>query len=318
MDYKNALDILEFEYINITYENFYEKCNQENLKRHYRQMALKYHPDKNGNTKESNEKFKQINEAYHFLKGEMKYFKKEDFYENDSRENDENTETIYISILTNFIKTVIEKPYVNTVVNFVSNILNKSKMGSYKLLEELDKDTVMVIYQFLSKYRNILYLPNDLLENIRKLLINKYKNVELYKLNPNINDLIENNFYKLYIKNQLYFVPLWHNEVYYDVSGVEVIVVCEPELPSNMCLDEHNNLYIDIKVDSNNLPNMILNKENIQVEIGVKKWDIPINELFIKKEQHYRIYKKGISKINEDNIYDINDRSDIIVHISFY
>ena len=35
-------------------------------------MALQNHPDKNGNTPESNEKFRQINEAYNYLKREIK------------------------------------------------------------------------------------------------------------------------------------------------------------------------------------------------------------------------------------------------------
>ena len=38
-------------------------------------MALQNHPDKNGNTVESNNKFKQINDAYHYLiKEEMTHY----------------------------------------------------------------------------------------------------------------------------------------------------------------------------------------------------------------------------------------------------
>jgi molecular chaperone DnaJ len=39
----------------------------EELKKAYRQMALKYHPDRNQGEKESEEKFKEINEAYSCL-----------------------------------------------------------------------------------------------------------------------------------------------------------------------------------------------------------------------------------------------------------
>ena len=44
----------------------------ELIKKKYHKMALQNHPDKNGNTPESNEKFKQINEAYNYLKREIK------------------------------------------------------------------------------------------------------------------------------------------------------------------------------------------------------------------------------------------------------
>ena len=60
MDYKIALHILELDSSNIKYETLTINF----LKKHYRKMALKHHPDKNDNTIESNEKFKQINEAY--------------------------------------------------------------------------------------------------------------------------------------------------------------------------------------------------------------------------------------------------------------
>ena len=43
-------------------------CSLEDIKRAYRKLALKYHPDKNlGKEKESTEKFKQINTAYETL-----------------------------------------------------------------------------------------------------------------------------------------------------------------------------------------------------------------------------------------------------------
>ena len=39
------------------------------------------------------------------------------------------------------------------------------------------------------------------------------------------NDLINNNVYKLHVNNELFLVPLWNNESYYDSSGCEIIVI---------------------------------------------------------------------------------------------
>ena len=40
---------------------------QEEIKKAYRKLALKYHPDKNKGDKTSEEKFKEASEAYHVL-----------------------------------------------------------------------------------------------------------------------------------------------------------------------------------------------------------------------------------------------------------
>ena len=60
MDIQTASDILEIDLIKIVDRDF--------IKKQYHKLALQYHPDKNDNTAESNEKFRQINEAYHYLK----------------------------------------------------------------------------------------------------------------------------------------------------------------------------------------------------------------------------------------------------------
>jgi DnaJ-class molecular chaperone len=44
-----------------------EKASMEDIKRSYRKLSLKFHPDKNNNSCESQEKFKKINEAYETL-----------------------------------------------------------------------------------------------------------------------------------------------------------------------------------------------------------------------------------------------------------
>ena len=47
-------------------------ATQDELKKAYRKLAMKYHPDRNPNDKEAEKKFKEINEAYDILKDEQK------------------------------------------------------------------------------------------------------------------------------------------------------------------------------------------------------------------------------------------------------
>lgn len=46
--------------------NLEKNCNQEDIKKSYRKLALQYHPDRN-KEKNTEEKFKEISEAYEIL-----------------------------------------------------------------------------------------------------------------------------------------------------------------------------------------------------------------------------------------------------------
>ncbi len=47
-------------------------ANDDEIKKAYRQLAIKYHPDKNKGNKEAEEKFKEATEAYEVLKDSTK------------------------------------------------------------------------------------------------------------------------------------------------------------------------------------------------------------------------------------------------------
>ena len=53
--------------------DFYEilgvakNASEEEIKKSYRKLAMKYHPDRNPDSKESEEKFKEVKEAYEML-----------------------------------------------------------------------------------------------------------------------------------------------------------------------------------------------------------------------------------------------------------
>lgn len=60
----------EFDYYEIL--EISKTSDKESIKKAYRKLALKYHPDRNQNDKEAENKFKQINEAYQVLSDDEK------------------------------------------------------------------------------------------------------------------------------------------------------------------------------------------------------------------------------------------------------
>ena len=310
MNYKEAFCILEIDIDNVEFKDI----TLDYLKRKYHKLALQNHPDKNGNTQESNEKFRMINEAYEFLKREITHFNPEDF---DNKKEDDPSPSLYFEILQIFMRSMMESKYNDIISQLVNDIVMGCQKISLKLFDNLDKDMSVGVYVFLSKYRFVLHLDENILEEIRKIVIHKYGNVEIYKLNPSITDLLNNNVYKLYVEDQLYLVPLWFNELYFDGSGNEIIVLCEPELAENVKIDDDNNIYIEIQYLSQEV-NLFetLTNNNVTFNLGDKEFSIQLSNLFMRKEQFYRIKNEGLSKVNDD-IYNVTEKADIIVKIKF-
>jgi molecular chaperone DnaJ len=47
-------------------------ASKEDIKKAYRKLAMKYHPDRNAGDKTAEEKFKEVNEAYSTLSDDSK------------------------------------------------------------------------------------------------------------------------------------------------------------------------------------------------------------------------------------------------------
>lgn len=310
MNYKDAFEIFEID-LNT---NEYNDISLDYLTKKYRKLALKNHPDKNGNTPESNEKFKKINEAFNFLKREMKNVNAKDFDTDSESEYNDNS-SLYIDLLRSFVQSVFERKYNDLLSKVVNDIIIAGKQISIKIFDDLDKETASNIYTFLSNNRSVLHLKQEGLDIVREIVLKKYDDVQIYKLNPSINDLLNNNLYKLYVNNTLFLVPLWYSESCFDNSGCEIIVLCEPELPKGIVIDDDNNILIEKNIHHDELFTNLTNDGSIIINVGEKEYEILLSKLYIKREQIYKIKNAGISKVKKD-IYDISEKSDIIVNIT--
>lgn len=312
----NALNELEFDKSLIP--NIYINLNLEDIKKQFKKVALKYHPDKNGNTEQSTEKFKKINECYNYLKIIYEGESFNDLNNQEKNEKDENNFDYY-NLLKSFIKSTFNlKDEKIDITKIIEKIINKGKQISIRLFEDLDKECILSIYTFLSKYKDILYIKDELLEEIKDICIHKFDRIQIFKLNPKIDDLLNHNLYKLYLNDNLFLVPLWIYKSYFDNSGSEIIVFCEPELPENVIIDDDNNLIIHINLTFEEL----FNKKSFNIKeynyydyyLGNKKLSIPIDDLYIRKEQLYIFKNQGLIKLKKD-ICDISEKMDIIFKI---
>ena len=170
------------------------------------------------------------------------------------------------------------------------------------------------------KYKSLLYIDETIIEQIQELILEKHKDIQIYILNPSINDLLENNVYKLELNKYIYFVPLWHNEVVFDNNdggNDNIIVKCIPCLPENITIDDDNNLIVDLKYEVNSNTLSLLNQESIPFLLGKKTFYIPISQLYMRRNQTFYLKKQGLTKIYENNIYNIDEKNDIIIKIQF-
>lgn len=289
----------------------------EHLRKQYHKLALKHHPDKNGNTPESNETFRRIHEAYCLLSFNAGDSEVEDL-NGEVRENvsDEYVDP-YLRVLKEFIMSVFETKYRHSIFQLVCDILSAGKQLSVQLFADLPKDTVLQVYSFLSEHRSVLHLSNDFIEQLRALVLRKYDHMTVYRLNPSLVDLMECNFYKLYVGDQLFLVPLWQNESYFDGSGCEIIVLCEPDLPDHISLDEENQVHIRFSVSFDTLASLFREKKAV-MELSL--WNdnnnpllsIPLNQITFSAKQVIVIPNKGISK----HLHHIDQKTDVFVHLT--
>jgi len=296
-----------------------KKYTFSEIKKHYRIAALRNHPDKHFNSDESTAKFKEINEAYVLLVGDFKNNHDEETTERGGEEDYNCNKYKYGEMFSAFISSLmvgLSNTKIAELNMILTVIMDKCKTLTTAMFDNMDKSSILFIYDLIVKYYTILDISDERFDGIIKILKTKMKIDDVIVLNPTISDLFNsNNIQIIEHEQKTYYIPNWHTELYYDMNEQrELIVKCIPTLPEYIYIDELNNIYIDVRTRVENLFNLpkpvltIVMYENISI-------DIPIRDIEFKTHQTITLHKRGIPMINTENIYDISYRMDIIVNL---
>ena len=306
MNYKKAIKILEIE----------GKFDYKILKSRYYMKALRYHPDKN-NEPNTEEKFKEISEAYNYLNKYINSNNKELYHEsreNFSNDDFDNGNYDYKNILYKFIISLNGDFTINeNDIEYFNNIFHNENIKSLlKVFKLLPKNKVKSIYNYLI---NIALIKDSIIiKEIEKILEENNKEDTKYSINPSIDNLLNHEVFKIKIENEDYFIPLWHNEIIYETSNNTLIFECIPKLDNHIFIDDDNNIFINDNIELRSL----LEKDEYEISIGNSKYNINMEDIKIKKNQIITIKNKGISNIDYENIYNIENKSNIYINLILY
>jgi hypothetical protein len=305
MNYKNACSILDIQ------ENDDCDCDITIIKRQYRLKALLYHPDKN-QSPDASKRFHEIHGAYEYL---MKFqeMQDEELDEDFDEEFEYADKTAYKSVLFSFLKNILQPDSRNKLLHIIlQRVVSKCDATAIDMLTKLDKTTLIKIYDILRMYEDAFHFTKDVINKIETIIADKIKNDECIILNPTLNDLFENNLYKLTVNDFTYIVPLWHDELVYDNSGNDIFVKCFPMLPEHVCIDNKNDIHINVTYRMQEL----WCKEIVYLQLcQTKKLILNPQLLKLTPVQTVIYAKQGISRINTESIYDVSKQSDIHLHI---
>ena len=285
--------------------------SREKLRTSYFKLALKYHPDKNIDC-DSTTKFQEINEAYNKL---MKYHK----YDNETSQTHtvfEESPISYSNILYSFLSTMTDtcafKKIQSTIIlKIIEIIKEKCLKKAEKILINISTDNFKKIYNIIHLQKEILNIPEEILQKLDEIYKKKISNDSLIRIYPNISDLLDCNLYKLNENGVEYLIPLWHHELIYDNNNSELIVQCIPKMDPSTYIDSNNNIHVKVKYYLSE----IWKKEELNIEVGNKNINIPVNSLHIKEKQTLQYHNIGIPCIHSKNIYDITQKGSIFIHL---
>ena len=327
-------------------------CSLAELNKRYRALALRLHPDKNGNSPDATDAFQKLNAAYCILSPNATSESNEANEANEANEStDANMET-YSNICMNFIKSLFARKHNSKMDEFnggnpiLLELLHRivhdcASVSANAILDSLDPSALFRLYEILEQYNATAKPDARVFDEITRIIREKMQKNNIVILKPSLKDVLQNNISVVKVEGHTFYVPLWHSELHYRMEDEDenknetknetknknknrndahrqLIVRCMPELPDHMSIDSNNELHIDVRADIKEL----MNRGSGVLRIPLYDYEfveLQVRELHVVSRQTIvlRNNKHGISLICSNNIYDVNDKAPICVHVHF-
>ena len=294
MEWDKAIDILNLKNKRLT---------KDVIRKAYLKASLKYHPDKYN---DNGDAFKNVNEAYIFLCEHNKMY---------SGDTENNFDSILEELITKFSqKTNWNNVFIKTTMK---GIFLKCDDYILNIFENLEKEKSIEVFDFLTSIEYLTQIENSYIDKIKKIIHKKMKYDNIIILNPTLNDLLNDQVYKLEIDGNEFYIPLWNNELYFDLvdsnsTKIDLIVKMKPDISNNIIIDHDNNITMKIR---RNIADVFKNGE-ISLDLCGKSITISANEIVCSSKKQYFYFKqKGILKMNSKNIFDTSKRADINIEL---
>lgn len=302
-------------------------CSLTELNKRYRIMALKLHPDKNGDAPEATAAFQELNAAYNALLPNVQPDANDANEANGTNCHNATTET-YANIFMNFVKSLFsskhksendKEPRMNPLLaELLHRIVNDyASVSVGLLLDSLDPLMLFQLYETLEQYNSAVRMDAPIFEEITRIIREKMQKNNIIILKPSLKDVIQNNISVVQFEGQTFYVPLWHSELHYRAQEEkQLIVKCMPVLPEHMSIDANNELHIDVRADIKEL----LHRGSGVLRIPLydsECLELQVRELHIKSYQTVVVRNNihGISLICVNDVYDVSNKAPICVHV---
>ncbi len=167
--------------------------SKHELKKAYMNAALKYHPDKSKNP-DANIIFNNVTQAYHYLNDLLD---KNIINEEDYKNNEDNS---YFSLISQFFSMAfISNDSIDThqVDKLINSLKNDCKEFSLKVIEDFNPETLFKLWDYIIRFKDLFNFSEDTLNKIQEIIKKKLQNNQIFILNPNLNNILNNDTFKL-------------------------------------------------------------------------------------------------------------------------